>query len=241
MTSLSDEDILTILSEGKISLKGQFLWGSNYTFLVNVSHKGHIVPAVYKPSQGEQPLWDFPPGSLAAREVAAFETSQWLRWDLVPPTVLRQDGPAGGGSLQFFVRVDPERHYFTFSDDEKRRLRPAVLFDLIVNNADRKGGHILLAPDGHVWLIDHGVCFHSEDKLRTVLWDFVGEMIPSELLKDIGRFRNALREPGDLSRRMANLLTPKETQALIRRSDRLLKSGIFPGPGPGRPFPWPLV
>jgi len=241
MTSLPEEDILGILSTGKICFKGQFLWGSNYTFLVNVLRKGQNVPAVYKPSQGERPLWDFPPASLATREVAAFVASQGLSWELVPPTVLRRDGPAGGGSLQFFVEVDPERHYFTFSDEEKQRLRPTALFDLLVNNADRKGGHILLAADGHVWLIDHGVCFHSEDKLRTVVWDFAGETIPSALLKDVERFRNAVQEPGDFRNRLTSLLAPEETRALVWRSDRLLESRIFPGPGPGRPFPWPLV
>ena len=238
MTSLPEEDILGILSTGKISFKGQFLWGSNYTFLVNVLRKGQNVPAVYKPSQGERPLWDFPPGSLATREVAAFVASQWLSWDLVPPTVLCRDGPAGGGSLQFFVEVDPERHYFTFSDEEKQRLRPTALFDLLVNNADRKGGHILLAADGHVWLIDHGVCFHSEDKLRTVVWDFAGEDIPPELLSALGSLRSALTS--NLSVDLQPYLSPDELAALAARADLLLASGKFPLlPEDRRAYPYP--
>jgi uncharacterized repeat protein (TIGR03843 family) len=241
MTPSEQEEVLTILSEGTIRPKGQFLWGSNYTFLVHVSHQGTALPAVYKPSKGERPLWDFPVGTLGDREVAAFVVSRSLTWDLVPPTVLRRDGPAGGGSLQLFVEVDPERHYFTFSDEEKQRLRPTVLFDFLVNNADRKGGHVLLAPDGHIWLIDHGICFHDEDKLRTVIWDFAGEKIPSALLEDVRRFRSELKRHGDLNKSLSALLAPQERRALLSRATRLLESGIFPEPGPGRPYPWPLV
>ena len=122
--------------------------------------------------------------------------SRALGWDLVPPTVLRPDGPAGPGSLQLFVDADPERHYFTFTEAEKQRLRPAAVFDLLVNNADRKGGHVLLGESDHLWLIDHGVCFHVEDKLRTVIWDFVGEPIPHELFATLRRLRQMLDEGG---------------------------------------------
>ncbi len=140
----SHDPLLALLSAGALELKGQFAWGSNYTFLVQVSAGDQVVPAVYKPARGERPLWDFPDGSLAQREVAAYVVSRALGWDLVPPTVLRPDGPAGPGSLQLFVDADPERHYFTFSNEEKQRLRPAAAFDMLVNNADRKAGHVLL-------------------------------------------------------------------------------------------------
>lgn len=231
--------LLTTLSCGEIQVAGQFVWGSNYTFLVQVEGEEGPVPAVYKPSRGEQPLWDFPRQTLARREVAAFLTSHSLGWDLVPPTVLRQNGPAGEGSLQLYVDIDPERHYFTFNGDEKQRLRPVVAFDILINNADRKGGHVLLAPDGQIWLIDHGVCFHQQYKLRTVIWDFVGEPIPQPLMKDIKRFR--LRLEDDLRAAYEELLSPREIDALRRRAERLLKEPQFPGPGPGRPYPWPMI
>jgi uncharacterized repeat protein (TIGR03843 family) len=156
--------------------------------------------------------------------------------------VLRPDGPAGPGSLQLFVDADPERHYFTFNDEEKQRLRPAAAFDVLINNADRKGGHVLLGPNGHLWLIDHGVCFHEEEKLRTVIWDFAGEKIPAEILADIGRMHSALEAGGELRQSLDRLLAPKETRALKRRARALLTSGRFPLPSDDRrPYPWPLV
>jgi uncharacterized repeat protein (TIGR03843 family) len=160
---------------------------------------------------------------------------------MVPPTILRQDGPAGAGSLQLFVDVDPERYYFTFSDDEKQCLRPVALLDLIINNADRKGGHIILAPNDHLWLIDHGLCFHKEYKLRTVVWDFINQPIPESLLNEVQTFRELLETDVDLRASYAELLSAPEIEALIQRTDKLLSEGIFPGPGPGRNQPWPLV
>jgi len=237
----SPDPILPLLSNGALELKGQFVWGSNYTFLVQVSLGGQVAPAVYKPARGERPLWDFPEGSLAQREVAAYVVSRGLGWDLVPPTVLRPDGPAGPGSLQLFVDADPERHYFTFSDEEKRRLRPAAAFDLLVNNADRKAGHVLLGEQGHLWLIDHGVCFHPEDKLRTVIWDFIGEAIPGDLLDDIRSFHRALADGAALQHELEGLLSPEEVAALRARAEWLIRSKRFPPPGDGRPYPWPLV
>jgi len=140
---------------------------------------------VYKPQKGEMPLWDFPEESLAARESAAYLVSEALGWELVPPTIMRPDGPFGPGSYQYFIPHDPEQHYFTFDEAIHKRLRPTALFDLIINNADRKGGHILLGEDGHIWLIDHGLCFHAQPKLRTVIWDFSGQPIESPLLDSL--------------------------------------------------------
>jgi uncharacterized repeat protein (TIGR03843 family) len=235
-------DPLPILSTGgTLELKGQFVWGSNYTFLVQASLGSEIVPGVYKPARGERPLWDFPEGTLAQREVAAFVVSRALGWDLVPPTVLRMDGPAGPGSLQLFVDADPERHYFKFSEVEKQRLRPVAIFDLLINNADRKGGHVLLGESDHLWLIDHGVCFHVEDKLRTVIWDFVGEPIPGELLAGLRAFRRALKDDAAMQAELAALLSASELAALQARAGRLLRLKRFPPPGAGRPYPWPLV
>ena len=235
------EVILETLSTGEIGVSGQFVWGSNHTFLVEVSSTLGQLQAVYKPAEGEQPLWDFPAKSLARREVAAYLVSEALGWELVPPTVLRSKGPGGGGSLQLYLPADPERHYFSFAPAEKQRLRPAALLDVLINNADRKAGHVLLTPDGHVWLIDHGVCFHEEYKLRTVIWDFAGEPIPAPLLADIERLRSGLDENGGVQIQLAPLLSSAEIRALRDRSDLLLAERTFPPPGPGRPFPWPLV
>ncbi|MGB3400322.1 MAG: SCO1664 family protein [Candidatus Deferrimicrobiaceae bacterium] len=237
----ADLSVLEVLRSGTIRLEGQFVWGSNSTFLVKVGSGSDEIAAVYKPARGERPLWDFPAGTLAKREVAAYLASQVLGWDLIPPTLLRSDGPAGPGSLQFYVDVDPERHYFAFSDTERQQLRPVALFDIVVNNADRKGGHVLLDLQDHLWLIDHGVCFHPEFKLRTVVWDFAGEAIPAALLSDVQRCRDDLSGETELSSSLRGLLSPEEVLAMRARAEWLLNQRHFPHPGPGRPYPWPLV
>jgi hypothetical protein len=240
MDTLQESQILETLHDGEIEVTGRFVWGSNYTFLTKINCGPIEIEAVYKPSQGEKPLWDFPRESLARRETAAYLTSKTLGWDMVPPTILRQDGPAGGGSLQYYIDADPERHYFNFSDAEKQRLRPVVLFDLLINNADRKAGHILLDHEDRLWLIDHGVSFHHEDKLRTVVWDFIGEPIPEDLLQHVHQLYEAL-EDGQTEQAFLSLLSPSEVHALQHRAGNLLKLAQFPEPGPGRPYPWPLV
>lgn len=220
-------------------MEGQFTWGSNYTFLVRV---GADLEGVYKPVKGEQPLWDFPPETLAGREVAAFLLSEALSWQLVPPTVFRSEGPFGPGSLQLRVQHDPEQHYFTFEEDVCQRLRPAAVFDLLANNADRKGGHILLGEGGHLWLIDHGICFHEEPKLRTVVWDFAGEHIPPELVEDVRSLQARLSAGGELSEQLAVYLSPPELDALRQRVAALLAQPVFPHPPEDeRYMPWPPV
>jgi len=249
--SLAPTETLTILQQGKLSLRGEFMWGSNYTYLAEVEHEGEKLPAVYKPTKGVRPLWDFPTPSLARREVAAYLTSQALGWELVPPTAFRRDGPLGTGSLQLYVEHDPEYHYFNFSPEDRQRLRPTVLFDLIANNADRKGSHILLDRQRHIWLIDHGICFHAEDKLRTVAWDFAGESIPAKLSADLQVFQQKLAQEGtpgenpgvtSLQSELPHYLTHTEIIAMKRRVERLLASGCFPNPDPNRrQYPWPPV
>ena len=166
-----------------------------------------------------------------------------LGWNLVAPTVFRRKGPLGRGSVQIFIQHDPEQHYFNFSSAERERLRPFAVFDLLVNNADRKGGHLLLDTDGDLWGIDHGVCFHVEDKLRTVIWDFAGQPLPPELLGDIERIAAELAQPASPGRTaLLSLLRPSEINALVRRARRLLRTGVFPHPGNDRrAFPWPPV
>jgi uncharacterized repeat protein (TIGR03843 family) len=237
---LTEARLLDLLATGDMQLEGQFLYGSNFTFLVQVDCPDGSLKAVYKPSQGERPLWDFPSGTLAAREAAAYQVSRQLGWELVPPTVIRTEGPSGPGSLQWFVDADPSRHYFTVDDADKERLLPAAVFDVLINNADRKGGHVLFDTHDHLWLIDHGVCFHTEPKLRTVIWDFAGEPIPQPLLADLQAFHDTLggrQFRGELS----PLLDPDEIDALSDRNQGLLDSGKLPFPGPGRHYPWPLI
>jgi uncharacterized repeat protein (TIGR03843 family) len=241
ITDLPRDTILQTLEYGTLNVSGQFVWGSNYTFLAEVNRQGLRLPAVYKPMQGERPLWDFPPQTLAVREVAAYLTAQTLGWDLVPPTVFRQDGPAGAGSLQLFVDVDPERHYFNFNEEERQRLRPVVAFDILINNADRKGGHILIDPDDHLWLIDHGICFHQDFKLRTVVWDFVGETIPEPILSDLQSFLTQIQTDTEVQTDFQSLLSAAELEAIANRASWLISEMRFPEPPPGRSVPWPLV
>jgi uncharacterized repeat protein (TIGR03843 family) len=224
----------TAIECGKYEIKGQFTFGSNYTFLVSVEHEGNEYPAVYKPLRGEQPLWDFPENSLAGREVAAYLVSEHLGFHIVPFTTLRQDGPFGAGSLQQYIDYDPEYHYFSFSEQDRHLLKPVVLFDLLCNNADRKGSHVFFEKDSHqLYAIDHGICFHEEDKLRTVLWDFSGQKIPEDLLAPLSKIRSLLPS-------LEPYLTPRERSALCARADSVLKRGVFPRqPRDRRAMPWP--
>jgi hypothetical protein len=243
MSTFDKETILEALQKGEIDLQGQFLSGSNYTLLGSLRYNDLNMGIVYKPSRGEQPLWDFPAGTLAKREVAAFHVSEGLRWDLVPPTVYRKKGaPMGPGSVQQFIEHDPDYHYFRFCEEDKQLLRPVALFDHLINNADRKGGHILWDVGRHLWLIDHGICFHHEQKLRTVIWDFAGEAIPEDLLEDVGRLVDELELSGELYNCLASLLQPGEISALMQRGRKLVKTQVFPGPsGNRRPYPWPAI
>ena len=246
MPTHQDDTTLNILQKGKLVVQGEFLWGSNYTYLAEVEHEGTTFQAVYKPTRGERPLWDFPTATLALREVAAYLVSEALKWRLVPPTVHRKKGPLGPGSLQFYVEHEAEYHYFNFNKSDHQRLRATALFDLLINNADRKGSHILVDPQKHIWLIDHGICFHVEDKLRTVIWDFAGEPLPDDLCSSINRFRLDLKpvngEPSELGNQLLPYLSNEEIEAMAARADRLLASGRFPNPHPNRrPYPWPPV
>jgi uncharacterized repeat protein (TIGR03843 family) len=239
---MDKEKTLILLLTGDIDITGQFTWGSNFTFLAKVRREGAEREAVYKPQRGERPLWDFPAESLAGREVAAFLVSEALGWDLVPPTVFRQDGPLGPGSLQEHVIHDPEQHYFTFDRQTRGRLRQVALFDLLVNNADRKGGHILLGAESKLWLIDHGISFHADPKLRTVVWDFVGEEFPAELLADLEGLQEEMKAQQGMRKELKAHLSNEELTALEARLTQLLAERRFPAPPEGiRATPWPLV
>ena len=228
------DQLRTAIQCGSYEIKGQFTFGSNYTFLVDVQHEGNEYPAVYKPLRGEQPLWDFPENSLAGREVAAYLVSEHLGFHIVPFTTLRDDGPFGAGSLQQFIEYDPEYHYFSFSEEDRQLLKPVVLFDLLCNNADRKGSHVFFEKDTrHLYAIDHGICFHEENKLRTVLWDFSGQSIPPDLLAPLSGIKSLLPS-------LEPYLTPRELSALCARAEAILKKGVFPRqPRDRRAMPWP--
>ena len=225
------------LLQGDLELLGLLPGASNYTFLARLGGKGGAL-VVYKPRRGEAPLWDFPGGTLCQRETAAFEVSRLGGFGFVPPTVLR-DGPLGFGAVQAFVEHDFECTAFDLYESHGGDLRRIALFDLVVNNADRKAGHVFPDADGKVWAIDHGICFHVEPKLRTVLWDFAGEPIPEADCERLRSLQTALL--GALGDALAPLLDPAEVEMLSRRVARVLSAGVFPAPGAGRSFPWPPI
>jgi uncharacterized repeat protein (TIGR03843 family) len=236
------KNILEILEKGNLEIEGQLIIGSNYTFLTSVEFEQNHIQAVYKPEKGEVPLWDFPSNTLAKRETAAYLISEALNWKLVPPTIIRSDAPLGCGSLQFFVSHDPRINYFTFTDKIKNSLRSVVVFDMIINNADRKGSHIILNQNGHIKLIDHGICFHQDPKYRTVVWDFIGEKIPAHIIEDIEKLSRKFNKNSILLKGLNELLSKKEISALFDRTERILKDLYFPKPKNSyRPFPFPLV
>lgn len=228
-----------VLAEGDLELLGLLPRSSNYAFLARATSGEEEMLAVYKPRRGETPLWDFPEGTLGNRETAAYVVAQALGWPNVPPTVLR-DGPEGEGAVQRFIPFEPSEHALTLLDRFPAAFRRVALFDVVVNNADRKAGHCLLGRDGELFVVDHGTCFSDEPKLRTVLWDFVDEPIADEDLRTLRTLAQAL-EGGAVRRALDHLLSRGEVRATARRLDELLAGGRFPQPGPGRPYPWPIV
>ncbi len=243
------------LSSGNLEVLGRMPWSSNMTFLVDILHSennqtlsapqgevhsdhdaGGQLQGIYKPLRGERPLWDFPAG-LHKRETAAFHLSQTLGWNLVPPTVLR-DGPFGEGSLQLFVPARYEEHYFTLFENTayEKWFQRLCAYDFIINSTDRKAGHILLSNNGKLYAIDNGLSFHTEFKLRTVIWDWAGQPLPAELTKDISELLDK-----DLPSDVTELLSPAECEALLHRSKVLLDDGHFPEDPSGQRHPWPLV
>ena len=226
-----------LLEAGDIEIEGRMPWSSNATLLVSVTLAGDAGKAIYKPGNGERPLWDFPDG-LYRREVAAHELSEALELDLVPTTVLRAEAPFGPGSLQRFVDADFEQHYFTLHRDGRHEeaLRLLAGFDLLANNADRKGGHVLIDADEHIWGIDNGLCFHPRPKLRTVMWDFAGEPVPEAILAGCTRLLDEMPDP------LVALLSEDELGGLMLRARRLVADPVFPQPDlDDRAYPWPLI
>ncbi|MBA9044918.1 putative repeat protein (TIGR03843 family) [Streptomyces phaeogriseichromatogenes] len=261
----ADPGAAELLARGELTVRGRIRDASNAALFCTVAHDGREADCVYKPAAGERPLWDFPDGTLAAREVAAYEVSEATGWGLVPPTVLR-DGPYGEGMCQLWIAVSPEPELLALVDGEEpepgwkaigfaevgegrtallvhaddERLRRLAVLDAVINNADRKGGHLLPTADGRLYGIDHGVTFNAEDKLRTLLWGWAGEPLTAEAVGVLKGLRDAL--DGDLGERLGPLITPAELDATRARVAALLASGLHPEPGGDWPaIPWPPV
>ncbi|MEU7056436.1 SCO1664 family protein [Streptomyces sp. NPDC046197] len=256
-----------LLAEGELTVRGRIRDASNAALFCRVALDGQEATCVYKPVAGERPLWDFPDGTLAGREVAAYEVSEATGWGLVPPTVLR-DGPYGEGMCQVWVEANPETELLALVDGEEpghgwkavgfaevgegrtallvhaddERLRRLAVLDAVINNADRKGGHLLPTADGRLYGIDHGVTFNVENKLRTLLWGWAGEALPPETVDVLKGLKDALGEGGALGVRLAELITQAEVDATHARVDALLTSGKHPEPSGQWPaIPWPPV
>ncbi|WP_129310002.1 SCO1664 family protein [Streptomyces sp. L2] len=254
-----------LLAHGELTVRGRIRDASNAALFCRVALDGREADCVYKPVAGERPLWDFPDGTLAGREVAAYEVSEATGWGLVPPTVLR-DGPYGEGMVQLWIEASADTELLALVDGEEpgpgwkaigfaevgegrtallvhaddERLRRLAVLDAVINNADRKGGHLLPTAEGRLYGIDHGVTFNVEDKLRTLLWGWAGEPLTPEAVEVLQRLRDALG--GELAARLAGLITPAETDATRARVDALLAAGRHPEPGGEWPaIPWPPV
>ena len=258
-------DVERVLVDGELSVAGRIMPASNATYFGEVTHDGVTLQCVYKPIAGERPLWDFPHGTLAGRELAAYVVSTVLGWDIVPLTVLR-DGPEGPGMAQLWCEPDPGSDavdlcpagqvppgYLHVLDAEDGRgdavslvhedstaLRRMAVFDVLVNNADRKGGHVLAMSDGHRYGVDHGVCFHTDNKLRTVLWGWARSRLEPSDRADVEAFLTRLDADDNLRDVLAGLLTEEEVVALARRTRRLLSTDRMPVPSGAWPsIPWP--
>jgi uncharacterized repeat protein (TIGR03843 family) len=234
---LSVAQLRAVLIDGELTIEGRLVDASNTTLYASVSLGAISLTCVYKPIAGERPLWDFPEGTLAGREVGAYLVSEATGWDVVPLTVMR-DGPLGPGMCQLWIDIDEDADVLALLHSDHPGLRRLAVFDAVVNNADRKGGHLLPTPGGHVYGVDHGVCFSAEDKLRTVLWQWRGTALPDDALDTLAALRTDLA--GDLGTELRELLTAREVSATRRRVDRLLRERCFPQPGEGWPaVPWP--
>ncbi|WP_345744555.1 SCO1664 family protein [Streptomyces sp. ODS28] len=279
-TGATDE-VLRVLSRGELTVRGRIGGASNAVLYCTAEHEGRALDCVYKPVAGERPLWDFPDGTLAQREVAAYEVSRAAGWDLVPPTVLR-DGPYGEGMVQLWIE-EPEPEpgeadgedqpapeqpqllalvegepgegwkpvafaevgegrtaLLVHADDE--RLRRLAVLDAVINNGDRKGGHLLTDAEGRLWAIDHGVTFNADDKLRTLLWGWAGEELTAEASGVLRRLAAGLAEGGELAERLSELITGAELDAVRKRTEAMLSTGKHPMPSGDWPaIPWPPV
>jgi hypothetical protein len=232
--------VMPLLRQGSLTMEGRLVAASNATLFCSVDLEGRQAHCVYKPVSGERPLWDFPDGTLAGREVAAYLVSEAMGWRIVPPTVHR-DGPFGPGMVQLWIDHDTDIDPVALSRGQSEEIRRMAVFDAVVNNADRKIGHLLPTGDGHVFGCDHGVCFSTDYKLRTVLWQWRGEPLTDEAVAALQVVRTALAH-GTLRRELRDLITEDEVQATAERVDLMLRHRIHPYPSEDWPaIPWPPV
>ena len=232
-----DAEARTLLLDGEIDLEGRLLDASNVTLVGTIRTAELEAECVYKPVAGERPLWDFPDGTLAGRELAAALVSEATGWRVVPPTVLR-DGPFGPGMVQLWIDGDPSVDLAAFVRSDHPALRRMAVFDAVVNNADRKGGHIIPTVGGHVYGVDHGICFSVEPKLRTLLWRWAGKPLPAEAVEVLERLSGDLL--GDLGEQLHEHLTRREVRRTQQRVAELLRTGRHPQPSGDWPaLPWP--
>ena len=238
---LSEKDALPLLQSGEIKGGHRIPWGSNYTFLVRLdAGPGRYLRAIYKPRDGERPLHDFPQGTLYKREYLSYMLSRTLGWPDIPLTLTRE-GPYGIGSMQLYIEYNPEVTYFDLIDKSPRELQRFAVFDLLVNNADRKAGHCLQDNDGRIWSIDHGLTFHSMIKLRTVMLEFWDQPIPKVLLDDIETLLIGLESPNILAGQLVEMLTSQEIEAMRMRINDILDNPVLPPLDPYRNTPWPWI
>jgi uncharacterized repeat protein (TIGR03843 family) len=233
---------IELLTSGELEIAGRLVEASNATLYCTVTHEGREAACVYKPVAGERPLWDFPHGTLAGREIAAYLVSRASGWDIVPPTVYR-DGPFGPGMCQLWIDSDPSVDLIALAKSGTHEgLRAMAVFDAVINNADRKVGHLLPAPDGHLYGCDHGVCFAREYKLRTVLWQWRGDPLPAEAVAALESISVQLGNDGELNKAMCEWLTKGEVAATRMRVEMLLKHRVHPYPPEDWPaVPWPPI
>lgn len=235
--SLDLSKVLSLLRDGELAVQGRLIDASNASLYCTATLDNVTTAVVYKPVRGERPLWDFPDGTLAGREVSAYLVSEASGWDVIPPTVLR-DGPYGPGMCQLWVETDETVDLQDLARSEHPDLRRMAVLDAVLNNSDRKGGHLLPRKDGRVQGVDHGICFSAEDKLRTLLWQWRGEPLDDDSVEVLSRLRSELEGP--LGEALHALLTVTEVRATVARVDRLLTTGRHPMPSPDWPaIPWP--
>lgn len=235
---LTRDEIYRLLCEGEILSGSLIPWGTNYTYYVDLQYEGLRHRAVYKPRKGEAPLIDFPSGTLYLREYAAYLASEWLEWNLVPQTVVRNDAPYGPGSLQAYVEAEGAPHVYSLGPEDLPELQKLVLFDVIVNNADRKPAHCFKGVGHGLWAIDHGLTFHARPKLRTVIWDFNGEPIPEPLLGTVEAAHSDQAGCGEMTEKLRALLSPREVDAFWRRIDDVLTKRRYPNLDPRYNIPY---
>jgi hypothetical protein len=233
----TEVEVATLLAEGVLDLEGRLMAASNVTLIGAIRTDTLAGECVYKPVAGERPLWDFPDGTLAGREISAFLVSEAMGWRIVPPTLLR-DGPFGPGMVQLWMNADPAVDLVQFVRRDVPELRRMAVFDAVVNNADRKGGHIIPMADGHVHGVDHGICFSPDPKLRTLLWRWAGKPLTVEALAVLERLADDLR--GDLGEQLHEHLTRREVRRTEQRVADLLRTQLHPQPSGDWPaLPWP--